>query len=125
MLTSGQADVLISGNKVNQVKPGSGFGDLALLYNKPRAASIICTETCIAYGFKADEFKEFLMHLRTTEIAEVKNFLHRVSILDKLESTEKYAIAQACKVKAFNDGDVIIAQGDIGDEFFFLTKGTV
>ena len=93
MLTSGHAEVLINGNKVNDVKPGSGFGDLALLYNKPRAASIVCTEACVAYGFRADEFKEFLMYLRTTEIAEVKNFLHRVNILDKLESDEKYAIA--------------------------------
>lgn len=40
VLITGNLDVLVNGKRVNLVKPGQGFGELALLQDTPRTATI-------------------------------------------------------------------------------------
>ncbi|KAH0571441.1 CAMP-dependent protein kinase regulatory chain [Spironucleus salmonicida] len=125
VLTAGTLDVLVDDNKVNTLKPGAGFGDMALLYNQPRNATILCVSQCKCFGFIGDDFKSLIMHLRTSEVQEIKLFLHTVRMLDKLESQEKYVIAQACKKQLYSASNHIITQGEAGESFFFLCQGQV
>lgn len=45
-LESGTATALVDGNPVMQYESGGCFGELALIYNSPRAASVIATSAC-------------------------------------------------------------------------------
>jgi len=38
------------------MKPGDGFGELALLYNSKRTASIRATESCSLWGIDRNKF---------------------------------------------------------------------
>jgi CRP-like cAMP-binding protein len=40
VLMKGQMEVIINENRVNFIKPGEGFGELALLHDTPRSATI-------------------------------------------------------------------------------------
>ncbi len=42
VVESGEYDVLVDGVKVHHYSRGGSFGELALLHNAPRAASIVC-----------------------------------------------------------------------------------
>lgn len=46
--------------EVNTVYAGSYFGELALLNDAPRTATIICKEDCEFAVMEADDFKEIL-----------------------------------------------------------------
>jgi len=44
ILEKGKMDVIVNNVKRRELKLGEGFGELALLYNAPRSASILAVE---------------------------------------------------------------------------------
>lgn len=42
VIRTGMLEVLVSGKTVNKIKPGEGFGELALLHDNPRSATVRC-----------------------------------------------------------------------------------
>jgi len=44
ILETGKMDVIVNNVKRRELKLGEGFGELALLYNAPRSASILAVE---------------------------------------------------------------------------------
>lgn len=49
------------GDKVNAYSAGSSFGELALMYNQRRAASVVATEDCVLWSVDQDTFKKLLL----------------------------------------------------------------
>ena len=47
MIESGKLDVIINEEIKNTLNAGESFGDLALMYNAPRSASIQAKEDCV------------------------------------------------------------------------------
>jgi len=44
VLISGKLEVLVNGQRVNLLGPGAGFGELALLHDTPRTATVTAIE---------------------------------------------------------------------------------
>ena len=45
---------------VRELKPGTGFGELSLLYNVPRSANIKAVEKCDLWGIERTIFKKIV-----------------------------------------------------------------
>lgn len=104
-------------------QPGQSFGELALLHNCPRAATIIAAEPCILYSLDRDTFK---MVLRDNAIARRERnmgFLRSVKLLDPLDTIEIGQIADALKEEQFNRGEFIVRVGEMGDSFYIVEEG--
>jgi CRP-like cAMP-binding protein len=56
ILARGAADVLIDGEKVNAVAPGEGFGEIALLRDVPRTATVRTTEPSGVFALDRQTF---------------------------------------------------------------------
>lgn len=46
----GKLKVIVNNEEKREINPGEGFGELALLYNAPRSASILCTQSAQMWG---------------------------------------------------------------------------
>ena len=53
------------GAKVNSYTTGDSFGELALMYNQRRAASVVCTQDCILWAVDQTTFRALMYVLRT------------------------------------------------------------
>jgi CRP-like cAMP-binding protein len=53
------------------------------------------------------------------------NFLKNVDLLKPLGNQETTKIARALRAAIYNDGEYIIRQGDEGEVFYMIYKGTV
>eukprot|EP01083_Nonionella_stella_P264950 898093_1 len=109
----GTFDILVDGVKVGQYKRGGCFGELALLYDSPRAATILATSTAAVWEVNRNAFRNH---------ANV-NFLKRMDLFKSLLREELYLVADALELTKHKKGSVIIAEGEVGDKFYIIQRG--
>lgn len=51
------------GDKIKSYAPGSSFGELALMYNQRRAASVVAIDDCVLWAVDQDVFKQLMCAL--------------------------------------------------------------
>lgn len=103
--------------------PGQNFGELALLYNAPRAATVVSASECILWSITREVFNNCVKNAMVKEKEQQEKCLSRVEILEKLHEHEVAKIVDALITKTWKTGDHIITQGDAGDEFYILEEG--
>ncbi|KAK9447552.1 cyclic nucleotide-binding-like protein [Limtongia smithiae] len=123
MIESGAVDYFINGTKVSSSGPDSSFGELALMYNSPRAATVITTQPCVFWILDGTTFRRILMQRTASKRSMYEQFLRDVPVLAPLTAWERAKIADALKAVSFNAGDVIIKEGDVGDLFYLIEDG--
>ncbi|KAI9670475.1 MAG: hypothetical protein M1817_004342 [Caeruleum heppii] len=112
------------GNKVATIGPGGSFGELALMYNAPRAATVISTapSSCL-WALDRITFRRILMDSTFQRRRMYENFLEEVPLLSTLTSYERSKIADALDTQKFAPGSTIIQEGEAGEAFFILESG--
>lgn len=60
VVQSGQLAVTINGEPIREIGPGSLLGELALIYDSPRSATVTATTDCVIYSLLRTIFKKVL-----------------------------------------------------------------
>lgn len=112
------------GEKVGTIGPGGSFGELALMYNAPRAATVISTQadSCL-WALDRVTFRRILMDSTFQRRRMYESFLEEVPLLASLTPYERSKIADALDTQRFPPGSTIIKQGDPGEAFYILESG--
>ncbi|KAK6175500.1 hypothetical protein SNE40_013953 [Patella caerulea] len=129
VIDSGKYDiyVLIEGKSTlvgNYDNKGS-FGELALMYNMPRAATIVATAPGTLWALDRSTFRRIVLKSAFLKRKMYENLLENVPMLKSLNAYERMNVADALHSVTFQDGDIIIRQGDNADCMFFLQEGDV
>jgi len=111
------------GQKVGSVGPGGSFGELALMYNAPRAATVISTEPSTLWALDRVTFRRILMDSAFQRRRLYEGFLEEVPLLSSLTPYERSKIADALETKKYPPGTTIIQEGDVGESFYILEAG--
>lgn len=129
VLEEGITDVLIDNVGKVAEKDGKGennfVGELALLYNAPRSATIVAQTAVTAWALDRTTFKTIMMESSKGETESKLAFLAKVQLLDPLSEQEKLQLSDSLKSKSYAEGDIIIKEGDTGDEMYIIEEGTV
>ena len=103
--------------------PGEAFGELALLYNAPRAASIIADTDSILWSLDRQTFNHIVKDAANRKREQYEEFLTKVPLLSTMEDYERSKLADAFKKVTFDDADFIIKEGEEGNDFFIIESG--
>jgi len=123
--SSGSVDPGDRGTKVVSFGPGVLFGELALLYSAPRAATVcVATPAVKLWTLDQLDFKMLLAQSAAQTLALYEGWLRSVDILKMLNDYEVSRLSECLENQLFDDGEVIIKQGDPGNDFFILEDGT-
>lgn len=109
--------------KVITLTAGGSFGELALMYNTPRAATVIAAEDGVLWAVDRTTFRHSLTNHSFRKRRMYEDFLTSVNLLGSLEHSEIVKVADALEPVEYDDGDVIIQQGDPGDYFYVIESG--
>ena len=101
-------------------QPGEAFGELALLYNAPRAATITANEDCVLWKLDRDTFNHIVKDAAQKRREKYEAFLNSVPIFETMEPYERSRLADAFTEVRVAAGKFIIREGDEGNEFFLL-----
>jgi cAMP-dependent protein kinase regulator len=130
ILESGSADVFIKKTvdedavKVTEYSAGAVFGELALMYGEPRAATVSTTSDCQLWCLDRTTFKNIMMKQNNEQYSVVK-FLDKLPILKPLSSYERTRFAEALTEVSFSPGQAVIKQGEQGDCCYIVKSGTL
>lgn len=131
VIDSGKFDVYI--NKENgqehvfTYNESGFFGELALMYNTPRAATIKCSKAGTIWSLDRKTFRQIIVKANAKKRTQYETFLQTVEILENLDESEISKIADVMEEKKYKSGDTIIRQGDQIDSsslVYFLIAGT-
>jgi len=123
---SGSAENKASDSQVvGTIKAGMSFGELALLYQAPRAATVTSAGKGLLWVVDRYNFKNILKEAGEARTKEFIKILDSIELFNCLLSEEKEQLANALTETQFLKGEVIIKEGEEGDAFYILSKGQV
>nr|XP_040229059.1 cAMP-dependent protein kinase type II regulatory subunit isoform X2 [Anopheles coluzzii] len=101
------------------------FGELALLYNMPRAATIQAETDGKLWAMDRQTFRRILLKSAFRKRKMYEALLDAVPMLKTLQNYERMNLADALIPQTYAKGDRIIKQGDAADGMYFIEDGKV
>jgi cAMP-dependent protein kinase regulator len=123
VVESGSLECLIGGNVVKVVEAGEVFGELAILYNAPRAASVQAKDRCVCWKLDRETFNYIVKDAAVKKRDKYMDFFKQVPLLNAVDSYGRSQVADALIQETFKKGDSIITQGAEGNKFYIIESG--
>jgi len=109
--------------KVFEAGPGYAFGELALLYHAPRAATVTAAVEAEVWCLGSEAFSRLVVAFQKSQFNEYCDFLKKCDIFQELDSEQIAALAEVVAEEDFEADEAIIEQGDRDNKMFILRKG--
>ncbi|CAF1672721.1 unnamed protein product [Adineta ricciae] len=124
IIDQGEVEVYVNNKCVTAISDGGSFGELALIYGTPRAATIKAKTDCKLWAIDRKTYRRILMGSTIKKRKMYEEFLSKVKILQELDQWERLTVADALETVQYSDGDTIVVQGERGNDFFIIVEGT-
>jgi len=124
IIDQGEVEIYVGGEKVLSIGEGGSFGELALIYGTPRAATVKAASDVKLWGIDRDSYRRILMGSTIRKRKMYEEFLAKVSILENLDKWERLTVADALEATSFEHGDAVVKQGEPGDDFYIIVDGS-
>ena len=109
---------------VAKIEAGGSFGELALMYNAPRAATVVAVaQTSTLWALDRVTFRSILMEHTSRKRKMYELFLAEVGILVSLQPQERSKIADALEEKVYEEGEAVVVEGEVGKNFYIIESG--
>lgn len=130
VVEEGQLDCFKTFNKGEEPKflktyePGEAFGELALLYNAPRAATITAkSDEALCWELDRATFNHIVKESAQKKRDKYEDFLGTVDILSSMDNYERAKIADVITQTNFEKDEQVLKEGDDGAVFFLIISG--
>jgi len=110
---------------VKQYAVGGAFGELALMYNCPRAATVKCMEPGSLWALDRTTFRSILMSVHKEELDSNAQFLKAVSLLSPLTDAQRDSLGNVLVEMTFGKGETVVREGEAADSLFLIKNGSV
>ena len=120
-------DVIVGEDKVHTytADPTTGkhpcFGELALLYAKPRAATVRASSSGMLWGLDRRGFRSVQMFSSGVDLTKL---LRRMEVFKSLPFNSLQTLMNHMKEQNFRGGEYVFQQGDEGDTMYVIMQGS-
>ncbi|KAK5640118.1 hypothetical protein RI129_010929 [Pyrocoelia pectoralis] len=121
----GDFDVIKDDKVLGRMGSGKAFGELAILYNCTRTASIRVVTDSKVWVLDRKVFQQIMVRTGLQRLQDNINFLRSVPLLENLSNEVLAKIADVLEVEFYPSGAYIVRQGASGDTFFIISSGSV
>ena len=104
VVESGSLTVVIDGKPVSQMTEGGSFGELALLYNSPRQATIKADTKVSLFSLDRETYKFIVAQSSSSRTIEIKKALASVPLLSDLTDDQLDRLSDTVEIFPYNAG---------------------
>jgi len=135
IVQSGTVEVSRSGVQIRELGPGGSFGEIALLHNAPRTASVTASSDGVVLELDRAGFVGALSDYQADPVAfkpadtpartavTLAEALRSMPIPASLDSTTRTALARAATLRSLDPGEVVFTEGSVSDRIYLLLAG--
>ncbi|XP_037902440.1 cGMP-dependent protein kinase, isozyme 2 forms cD4/T1/T3A/T3B isoform X3 [Hermetia illucens] len=125
VMEEGRVEVSREGKYLSTLSGAKVLGELAILYNCQRTATITAITDCKLWAIERQCFQTIMMRTGLIRQTEYTDFLKSVPIFKNLPEDTLIKISDILEETHYQQGDYIVRQGARGDTFFIISKGQV
>ncbi|NWR37992.1 KGP2 kinase, partial [Tachuris rubrigastra] len=125
VLKEGTLEVFQQNKLLSSIPVWTAFGELAILYNCTRTASVKAITNVKTWALDREVFQNIMRVTAQTRQEQYRNFLRSVSLLKNLPEDKLTKIMDCLEVEYYDKGDYVIREGEEGNTFFIIAKGKV
>lgn len=127
IIETGKFDCLVKSGEeelcVKTCASGDVFGELALMYNAPRAASVVAKEEGMCWVLDRETFNNIVRDAAQKKREKYESFLKQVPLLKKMDDYQRSQISDALKEEQVAADTVIVKEGEEGNKFYIVAEG--
>jgi cGMP-dependent protein kinase len=125
IIEDGTCEVVVDGVKVTEMMSGNSFGEMSLLYKKPRSATIRTAGVCKLWHLDRPTFEQSLAAAVNSDLNQTETILRKVPLLKVLSNEQFKTMAEAAQYISYPAGQKIIEKGTVGNIFYVIKSGDV
>lgn len=127
VVEEGTVTFSISGTSqpVGSCTNGESFGELALLYDAPRAATCIASTQTKIWKVDQNTFRVLLARQAVSREETIVGWLKKVPLFQMLNEAQLRRFGETLTPVKFTAGERIVNKGDAGDVFYIISEGKV
>ncbi len=132
VILDGEARVLVESDsgvttEVAVLGPGDAFGEIALLENGPRTATVKASRKGSVLRLTRDEFEEVAQSHPTGNLVSLirgASVLRQSPLFCELNAESMAALLGSVDLIPVNQGEVVVREGDPGNGFYIVLEGS-
>lgn len=107
------------------IEAGQSFGELALLYNSVRSATIIALEPTELIVLNRSTFKKYIHNVQTYQLNQIINFYEHLIMFKDMKKNELISLSSKSIMKKYQSRIYLIKQNEEANCIFFIKSGLV
>ncbi|XP_038143488.1 cGMP-dependent protein kinase 2 [Cyprinodon tularosa] len=125
IVAAGELMVTQSGRDLRSLTTGDVFGELAILYNCKRTATVKAKTPVHLWCMERQTYRTIITNKSKKKREELMGFLKTSRTLKDLNDAQLSKIIDSMEEVKFQDKDVIVREGTEGNTFYIILKGEV
>uniref|UniRef100_A0A7N6FDF8 cGMP-dependent protein kinase n=1 Tax=Anabas testudineus TaxID=64144 RepID=A0A7N6FDF8_ANATE len=125
VLADGKLEVFQHSKLLTSITVWTTFGELAILYNCTRTASVRAVNKVRTWALDREVFQNIMRMTAETRHEQYRNFLRSVSLLANLPEDKLSKIVDCLEVEYYDKGEHVIREGEEGSTFYIIAQGKV
>lgn len=125
IVAAGDLRVTQAGQDLRSLTTGDVFGELAILYNCKRTATVKAKTTVRLWCMERQTYRTIITNKSKKKREQLMGFLKTARTLKDLNDVQLSKIIDSMEEVKYQDKDVIVREGAEGNAFYIILKGEV
>ncbi|XP_026197684.1 cGMP-dependent protein kinase 2 [Anabas testudineus] len=125
IVAAGELVVTQAGRELRTLTIGDVFGELAILYNCKRTATVKAKTAVRLWCMERQTYRTIITNKSKKKREELMGFLKTAQTLKELNDVQLSKIIDSMEEVKYQDKDVIVQEGTEGNTFYIILKGEV
>jgi cGMP-dependent protein kinase len=123
VVESGDLEVTINGEVIRKMSKGTMVGELALLYDAPRSATVRCVTAVVVWSLRREHFKRIQAASASEAYNERARWLINCPELAVLSALDLSRLVGTLKMHQYLEGDYLYSENELTNECVLIEKG--
>jgi cGMP-dependent protein kinase len=122
IVEKGTLEITIKGKVIRSMTTGSVIGELALLYDAPRSATVVCKTDCVLWSLQKDIFKMVQVQSSSTDLNITKSLI-LAPVLAILPELDLFRLVRTLTSKKHEANSYIYNEGELSSHITVIEDG--